>query len=134
MKTFTLLLAAFAAVLVSSCSTTVSFPVSKLAPAAEGSTKIRQDKNGNYHITVMIDYLADADRLIPPRSQYIVWVEKDDGSFQNIGIIASDRLNKARLKTTTPFVPYRIIVTAEDEGEVTWPGTQVLFRTERIIR
>ena len=134
MKTLNLLLAAFLALMLSSCATTVSFPVSQLAPAAEGSTKIRQDKNGNYNITVRVNYLADAERLNPPRSQYIVWVEKEDGSVQNIGILVSDRLNKARLETKTPFVPYRILITAEDEGVPTWPGTQELFRSERIIR
>jgi len=134
MKPLNLLLAAFLALMLSSCATTVNFPVSQLAPAAEGSTKIRQDKNGNYNITVRVNYLADAERLNPPRSQYIVWVEKEDGSFQNIGILVSDRLNKARLETKTPFVPYRILITAEDEGAPTWPGTQELFRSERIIR
>jgi len=134
MKTLNLFLAAAIAVMMSSCSITVNFPVSQLAPSAEGSTKIRQDKTGNYNITVRVDYLADAERLNPPRSQYIVWVEKDDGSFQNIGILVSNRLNRARLETTTPFTPYRILITAEDEGTVTWPGTQELFRSERIIR
>jgi hypothetical protein len=134
MKTLNFFLTAVLALLLSSCATTVNFPVSQLAPAAEGSTKIKQDKNGNYNITVRVNYLADAERLNPPRSQYIVWVEKEDGSFQNIGILVSDRLNKARLETTTPFVPYRILITAEDEGAPTWPGTQELFRSERIIR
>ena len=134
MKTLHLVIAAAIALILSSCATTVKFPVSQLAPAAEGSTKIKQDKNGNYNITVRVNYLADAERLNPPRSQYIVWVEKDDGSFQNIGILVSDRLNKAKLETTTPFPPYRILITAEDEGAVTWPGTQELFRSERIIR
>ncbi len=134
MKALNLFLAAAIALILSSCATTVKFPVSQLAPAAEGSTKIKQDKNGNYNITVRVNYLADAERLNPPRSQYIVWVEKDDGSFQNIGILVSDRLNKAKLETTTPFPPYRILITAEDEGAVTWPGTQELFRSERIIR
>ncbi|MDF1559637.1 MAG: hypothetical protein P1P83_05460 [Bacteroidales bacterium] len=134
MKTLNFFLTAVIALLLSSCATTVTFPVSQLAPAAEGSTKIRQDKNGNYNITVRVNYLADAERLNPPRSQYIVWVEKDDGSFQNIGILVSDRLNKAKLETTTPFTPYRILITAEDEGAVTWPGPQELFRSERIIR
>ncbi len=134
MKIFNLLLTAAIAVMMSSCSITVNFPVSQLAPAAEGSTQIRQDKNGNYNITVRVNYLADAERLTPPRSQYIVWVEKEDGSFQNIGMLVSNRLNRARLETTTPFVPYRILITAEDEGAPTWPGTQELFRSERIIR
>ncbi|MDX9904647.1 MAG: hypothetical protein RB288_11305, partial [Bacteroidales bacterium] len=116
MKALNLFLAAAIALILSSCATTVKFPVSQLAPAAEGSTKIKQDKNGNYNITVRVNYLADAERLNPPRSQYIVWVEKDDGSFQNIGILVSDRLNKAKLETTTPFPPYRILITAEDEG------------------
>jgi hypothetical protein len=134
MRTLNLFIVAVIAVMMSSCAITINFPVSQLAPAAEGSTKIRQDKNGNYTITVRVNYLADAERLNPPRSQYIVWVEKEDGSFQNIGILVSDRLNKARLETKTPFVPYRILITAEDEGAPTWPGTQELFRSERIIR
>ncbi|NSW95692.1 MAG: hypothetical protein HPY62_13375 [Bacteroidales bacterium] len=116
---------------ISSCATTVKFPVSQIAPAADGTVKVKKDKNNNYLIAVNVKYLANPDRLTPPRSVYVVWAETEEGITKNIGRLVSNRSNKGSMKTSTPFNPVRIFITAEDEGTVTFPGRQELFRTEK---
>ncbi len=113
-----------------SCATTVKFPVSQIAPAAEGQAKIKQDRNENYKIELSVKHLAEPERLNPPSNQYIVWTLDENGSYQNIGRIVPDRRNSASLDATTPFRPVQILITAESMGNPTWPGRQILFRSD----
>ena len=124
------ILAVFVAVL-SSCATTVRFPVSRIAPAADGAVKIRKDKNNNYQIAVNVKHLANPDRLTPPGSVYVVWAETDEGITKNIGRLISSKSNKGAMKTATPFNPVKVFITVEEEGTVTYPGNRELFRTEQ---
>lgn len=130
MKIFRFFLVAIFITAMFSCATTVRFPVSRVAPAAEGAVKINKDKNNNYQITVNIKHLANPDRLTPPRNIYVVWAETEEGITKNIGRLMSNKSNKGSMKTSTPFNPVRIFITAEDEGTVTFPGNQELLRTD----
>ncbi len=132
MKTASKVLIMTLAVVLISCTTTVKFPVSKIAPAAEGVVKIKKDKNGNYQIDLTVKYLSNPDRLNPPRSQYIVWLLTQDSLTRNMGRLVSDNKNKARFKNATSFRPTQIFITAENDGEITSPGTQELFRSEQL--
>lgn len=114
-----------------SCATMVKFPVSQIVPAAEGTVKVKKDKNNNYQIAVNVKHLANPDRLTPPRNVYIVWAETEEGITKNLGRLASNKSNKGTMKTSTPFYPVQIFITAEDEGNITFPGNQELFRTEQ---
>ena len=115
---------------VSSCSRKISFPISEVLPAAEGSFKIKRDKNKNYLIDLEVSNMAPPDRLQPPRSTYVVWVETDEGT-KNIGRMnISGKLNGS-LETVTPFKPTRLFITAEDDAAITNPGMQVVLRTEK---
>jgi phosphopantothenoylcysteine synthetase/decarboxylase len=121
----------FLAALVS-CATTVDFPISDIAPAAEGSASIKQDRNDNYEIEVNVRHLTNASRLNPPKSHYIVWIRDETGSVHNIGRLVPDRRNRASLEAVTPHRPVEIMVTAEDEDNISWPGNLVLFRAEEL--
>lgn len=116
----------------SSCATIIRFPVSSIAPAADGTVKFTKDKNKNYIVDVKFKYLTNADRLIPAKRLYVVWIKTDTGDVKNIGKLMSDNNNNASLSSTTSSRPVQIFVTAEDAGDVNWPSNQEIFRIQDI--
>ncbi len=116
-----------------SCATNVKFPVSPIAPAAEGAATIKKDKNQNYVIELTVKYLTNPDRLIPPKQFYVVWIETDDGTNMNLGMLVSNNTNKASLRSVTSSRPSKIFITAEDAGDANIPSNQEVFRTEYIL-
>ena len=101
-----------------SCSTTYKFPVSQIAPAADGTAKIKTDKNRNYVIDVKVKHLASASRLNPPRQNYVVWITSDNEKTSNIGMLVSDKKKYASLRGVTSAKPAVIFITAEDDNNV----------------
>jgi len=118
--------------ILSSCATTYRFPISSIAPAADGTAKFTKDKNKNYIVDVKVKYLSNADRLIPAKRLYVVWIKTDTGDIKNIGQLMSDNKNNASLSGTTSSRPVQIFVTAEDAGNSNWPSEQEIFRIEHI--
>ena len=129
MKTLNYVLLLIFLATLGSCSTSVKFPVSSIAPAAEGVAKIKKDKNNNYAMELSVKYLANPERLNPPRKHYVVWISTDRDKSINLGMLVSDNKNKASLKSVSSSKPTQIFVTAEDAGDVKWPGSQELFRS-----
>lgn len=118
----------------SSCSKKISFNTSTVVPAAQGSVKINKDNNKNHTIDIKIKNLAEPDRLQPAKSVYVVWMVTDDNGVKNIGQLISSKslfssLLEASLKTVTPFVPTRIFITAEENSDITIPGSEVVLNT-----
>ena len=64
---------------------------------------MKQDKNKNNVIGVTAKHLADANRLNPPRNNYIVWIVTDNGIVNNVGQLITNNAEKASLTITTPF-------------------------------
>ncbi len=123
-----------AAFFVQSCNTKHAFSTSSIVPAAEGSVKVKKDKNKNYSIDLSVNRLADPKRLTPAREVYIVWIETKEQGNKNIGqlITSSGFLSnslKSSLRTVTSFKPTSIFITAEDNPEVQYPGGQEVLRT-----
>jgi hypothetical protein len=114
----------------SSCTTLVKFPVSPIVPAAEGTVKIKNDKNNNYLIEVSVNYLANPERLNPPKNHYVIWMDTQSGTTVNLGMLSSNKNNKASFKTVNSSKPYQIFITAEDNGDFSFPSDQEVFRTE----
>ncbi|MDP4239073.1 MAG: hypothetical protein Q8904_06325 [Bacteroidota bacterium] len=119
-------------ILLASCATTVKFPVSTLAPAADGSVTITKDQNNNYVINMKVKYLASPDRLVPARKCYVVWLLTNSGTNINLGMLIGDKNNNASFKSVNSSKPIQIFVTAEDAGDLSFPGNQELFRTETL--
>lgn len=115
--------------LLSSCASTAKFPVSKVVPAAEIVANKKQDKHNNYVIELTATNLAAPERLNPPKKNYIVWVVDENGITRNVGQLLNNNAEKAILKTTTPHNVKEIIITAEDEGNLTSPGGIEISRT-----
>jgi hypothetical protein len=117
----------------SSCATIIRFPISSIEPAADGTVKFTKDKNNNYILNVKVKYMANADRLTPPKKLYVVWIKTDTGEVKNIGQLMSDNKNNALLTGTTSSRPVQIFITAEDAGDVNWPSNQEIFRIQDIL-
>jgi hypothetical protein len=118
-----------------SCAKKIRFQNSPVVPAAHGTVKVKKDNNNNYSISIHITDLAEADRLTPPRRIYIVWMDAKDVLSKNIGQIGSSgnllsSRKKSSFQTVSPIKPYRIFITAEDDANTMYPGTQVILATD----
>lgn len=108
--------------LMTSCVTVVKFPVSEVTPSADITAKIKKDKQNNFVIEIVANYLASAERLTPPKKIYVVWIRTKENGTNNGGQLKVENAKKATLKTLTSFEPMEIFITAEDEGNVTLPN------------
>lgn len=118
----------------SSCARKLSFQTSSVVPAAEGTVKIKKDKNNNYKIDLNVRRLASSDRLNPPKDFYVVWMNTDNNAAKNIGQIktASGFLSntlKSSLQTVSTTNPTGFFITAESDGNVQYPNGQVVLKT-----
>jgi hypothetical protein len=124
--------------LFSTCSTKVVFLNSSVVPAAEGTVTIKQDKNNNYNIDLTVDRLAEPERLTPPKSIYVVWMETSQSGIQNIGQLQTatkglSNMLTSSLKTVTAHKPTGFIITAEDDATGNYPGMTVVLKTGAIL-
>lgn len=115
--------------LMTSCASTAKFPVSSTVPAADITAKKKQDKHKNYVIVLTARNLAAANRLNPPKSNYSIWIVVENGMTKNVGQLTIKNAKKATLKTTTPFNVKEIFITAEDQGNLTYPSGIEISRT-----
>ena len=119
-----------------SCSRKISFQTSSVVPAAEGSVKVKKDNNNNYSIDLNVIRLADPKRLEPSKNTYVVWIETAQNGSKNIGSLNTSssmfsKTLKSSLKTVSPFKPESLFITAEDNADIQYPGSQVVLRTDR---
>ena len=130
--TCTLCALVVAMLLLSSCGTTkYNFSTSPAVPAAEGTVKVKKDDNNNYKIDLNVTRLAEASRLSPPRQMYVVWMDTEQNGRKNIGQLKTSdgflsNTLKSSLSTVSSFKPTGFFITAEDNANVTYPGTIVL--------
>lgn len=129
MKTIKQVIAGVFIVLLTSCGSSATFPTSVITPAAEIVAKTKTDKNKNTIIEVTAKNLASAERLSPPRSSYVVWITTEDNGTKNLGQLNSKNGSKAVLKATTPFKVKEIYITAEDQGNISFPAGIEISRT-----
>jgi len=104
------------------------FPVSAVIPTADITAQIKQDKLNNYVIVITANYLASVERLTPPKNTYVLWLVTKENGTANVGQFKNENAKKVTFQTLTPFEPLQLIITAEDEGKVTTPGTVEITR------
>lgn len=129
MKSLINLLLVTVLVFLTSCATTAKFPVSSVTPAAEITAKKKQDKNNNYVIEVTAKNLASADRVDPTKKNYNVWIVTENNGTKNAGMLVNKNAKTASLKTSTPFDVKEIFITAEDQGDYSYPVGVEISRT-----
>ena len=112
-----------------SCKTTAKFPVSSVTPAAEITAKKSQDSNKNYVIEVVAKNLASAERVDPSKKNYNVWIVTENNGTKNAGQLIIKNAKRASLKTSTPYDFKEIFITAEDQGDYSYPVGVEISRT-----
>jgi hypothetical protein len=113
----------------SSCASTTKFPISSVTPAAEIVAKMKEDKNNNSVIEITAKNLASADRLNPPKNNYVVWIITENNGTKNIGQLINKNADKSVLETSTPFKVKEIFITAEEQGNISYPAGIEISRT-----
>jgi hypothetical protein len=131
-----LLLVMIAAACLTSCSNTLHFVPSTVVPGANGSVKVKTDKNNNYAIDVSVRDLAEPSLLTDPKANYVVWMETQNGT-QNLGRLRTSRglfskSMKGSLVTVTPHTPIKFLITAEDQADARYPGETILTSESNI--
>ena len=116
-----------------SCAKKMNFQSSNVVPAAQGNVKIKKDNNNNYHVDVSVTNLAEPKRLSPPKDTYVVWIETPDG-VTNAGRMGSSSglfssALKAKLSATSLSKPTRVFITAETDGNISFPGSEIVLTT-----
>ena len=121
--------------MLASCSRKMTFETSRIVPAAKGSVAVKKGKNNNYQVNVKTINLAKPGNLTPPKNVYVVWMKTEDNDIRNIGMIKSasgiiSHTLKGNLKTVTTSKPISFFITAENNGNVQYPGNQEVLRTK----
>lgn len=111
----------------SSCALKTQFQTSSVVPAAQGTVKVKTDKNNNYAIKIEISNLSPSARLSPPSNAYVVWLISGDNNAQNLGQLnTSDSFMSKNLsavfETVTGLKPSKIMITAENDPQVQYPS------------
>jgi hypothetical protein len=117
------------ALLLSGCGKKVNFASSTLVPSAEGSVKVKQDKNKNYQISVDVKHLAHPNRLSPPKEHYVVWIQTQGNQMENMGQLRISKSLNGSLTAVTSFEPIRVVITAEDQANTRVPSEYEVLNT-----
>lgn len=125
------LLAVITAFAFTSCSKQITFVSSKVVPAAEGTVKVKQDKNKNFLISIKIKNLANVARLQPPKKTYVVWMLSDHDQTINIGVMTSSSKLSAAFEAVSASKPIKIFITAEDDAAALQPDDRIVLTTEK---
>ncbi|TLF44304.1 hypothetical protein [Maribacter aurantiacus] len=114
--------------LICSCASVLEMPISEVVPAAEIKVKSKSDNNGNTILEITAENLAAPSRLKPSANVYSVWVETEKASrTENIGMLNTDG-GKVSLEVVTPYKPKSIFITAEKEGNLTYPNGTLITK------
>lgn len=130
-KKVILLFSVLLLVLFLSCSKKTAFNTSPIIPAARGEVAVKKDNNENYHIELQISFLAEPQRLNPPKSTYVVWMLSEDSNPINLGQIVGTSKLHVKFETVSSSKPKLIFVTAEDDPSVLYPGNMRVLETNK---
>ena len=113
-----------------SCSKKIEFNNSNIVPAARGQVNVKKDNNENYNIKLELSYLAEPERLSPPKKCYVVWLFSNDNPIPiNIGQIVGSSKLRVKFESVSSSKPKKIFITAEDEPCAQYPGQYVVLET-----
>lgn len=107
--------------LITSCTSTATFPLSKLVPAADITAKIKKQGKQNYLVTITANNLAASERLNPPKEIYIIWAVSDASVTRNVGYFIQQNAIKSIYHASFPYKPIEIFITAENEEDLCEP-------------
>jgi hypothetical protein len=119
----------------SSAQKKVSFNTSSVVPGAQGTVKVKKDKNGNYVIDIHIENLAPPGQLTPAKKLYVAWVETEEKGARNIGQLKTSssmfsKTRKGSIETVSPYKPVKVFISAEDDAGIEQPGMVIVLTTD----
>jgi hypothetical protein len=115
-----------------SCAKSIEFENSSIVPAARGKVSVKKDKNDNYNIKLELSYLAEPDRLSPPKKFYVVWLSSDANQIPlNIGQIVGTSKLHVKFESVSSSKPKRVFVTAEDDVTTQYPSQYIVLETSK---
>ena len=115
------------------CSKGVKFRPTALARGGVGTIKVELTYDRNNRLEVKLSNVPDPSALHPQYTRYVLWVaDADHQHAVNTGQLRVDDKRVARIETLTPRRKYILFVTAEATGDVTAPGTEVIFESPLI--
>ena len=114
-----------------SCSKKVIFNTSSVIPSARGEVSVKKDNNNNYNIELQISYLAEPERLNPPKLTYVVWMLSEENNSINLGQIVGTTKLHVKFETVSSSKPKVIFVTAEDDSSVLYPSNVRVLETNK---
>jgi len=128
MKTKLLLLGFL--IVTTSCTSTKTFPVSKLVPAAEITVNKKIVNDNNNEVKVKAKYLASPERVSKNATAYVVWLVSEENGIKNLGALYHKNGESSELKTITSFVGSEIFITAEKEAGISQPNGVEISRVK----
>ena len=115
-----------------SCAKKIDFENSNVVPAARGKVAVKKDKNNNYNIKLEISYLAEPERLQPPKKYYVVWIATESNQIPiNVGQIVGTSKLHVKFESVSSSKPKRIFVTAEGEASTQYPSQYIVIETDK---
>ena len=102
-------------------------------PAAIGTVKVAEEKDGNTKVKVEVEHLAAPADVKAAASTYVVWLKPDSGTAQNVGALTVDKDRKGKLETKTAFKDFQVFVTAEEDANVTHPSQTTVMATKIVV-
>jgi predicted small lipoprotein YifL len=110
------------------CGKKVPLTAAPTVPAAAGTLDVGSDQNGNTTFDLRVKHLAKPENLTPPASAYVVWVQPRGEALQNQGQLTVNGDLSGEFKGTTPSKNFDVIVTAENNPQVSAPTGQEVMR------
>ena len=104
-----------------SCATVVTFPISRVVPAAIITANKKENKQNNCTLEITAKNLANANRLTPPENNYSVWIVSTAYGVKNVGQINVTNEKEILFQTVTPFNFDEVFITAESAGDLQYP-------------
>lgn len=117
--------------LFNSCKRRINFKHSKVTPAAEGYVKVKKDKNNNHFIKIRISNLAAVESLQLLKTTYIVWMQTDKRTTENLGQVKSSNKLNVTFETVSSHKPIQIFISAEENEDAQYPGETIVLTTNK---
>ncbi len=106
--------------------TDVNFAGTALLPAADGKAKVRS-KRGTMEVEAEFGNLQNPTTFGAEYLTYVLWAISPEGRAANLGEILVGENNRSKLKATTEFQAFALIVTAEPYFAVRQPSNVVVM-------
>ncbi|HJL16174.1 MAG TPA: hypothetical protein RMH99_10980 [Sandaracinaceae bacterium LLY-WYZ-13_1] len=101
---------------------------SRRDPGAQGTVQVERIEGGNRLVTVSMEHMTPPDRLSSGLTTYVMWFRDPRGQSTKASILEySPDDRTARATATTPMSRFRLLVTAERNGNVVEPSENVIF-------